>query len=180
MAETRGRDPDDLIEVLLTQVEVRLRQVAARWHGHGRALDQLGEPSAIAERMVAVLPSPSPWNEVIGPFHRTSTVARLLGVTRQAVDERRARGTLLGCRTNDGHWVFPSFQFAARGLRPEVGDLLARFGTRHIDGWTLAAWFTSPQRSLGGNSALAHLERVGMVDDTLTALAADQRARWAA
>lgn len=67
----------------------------------GRSLEELGSPEELAERMVATVPEPSPWGE-LGPFYSTRKVAKLLGgVSRQAIADRRKRGTLLGLRTAD-------------------------------------------------------------------------------
>lgn len=71
--------------------------------------------------MVTVVPGYSRWNEVLGPFYRTSQVTRVLGgISRQALDERRRRKTILAMKTKDGDWVYPTFQFDEHG-RPIRG-----------------------------------------------------------
>lgn len=177
---TTESHPEATVEQVSAEVERRLRRLAHAWREHGRDLRELGDAAAMADRMVAALPAPAPWNELVGPFFRTSQVAGMLGVSRQAVDERRRRGTLLGCRTRDEHWVFPAFQFRGRTTRPELVALLRAFDSPTVDGWTLAAWLTAPHEHLENSSPLEHVSRLGGMDDRLSLLAADQQARWSA
>jgi hypothetical protein len=90
----------------------RLDLIALDYARAGRSVTELGTADELAERMLAVVPTPSPWDEIVGPVYRTAQVATVLGgVSRQAVADRRARGRLLGLRTSDGVWVYPAFQF---------------------------------------------------------------------
>ncbi len=136
-----------------------LDRLAARYAERGRSLAELGPPQEVAERMVASLPSPSRWDELLGPFYGPGQVARVLGdVSRQAVADRRQRRTLLGLRTADRHWIYPLFQFDRRnrvlkGL-PELLRILSESG---IDDWSLAGWLMSPLRPLGGRTAMEWL-----------------------
>ena len=128
-----------------------LNRLEARYAGRGRSLAELGPPQDLAERMVSTLPSPSPWDDLLGPFYGAGQIRSVLGnVSRQAVAERRQRHTLLGLKTADGQWVYPLFQFdrhneVIQGL-PELLQLLAASG---VDDWSLAGWLMSPLRSLG-------------------------------
>ncbi|GMA89269.1 hypothetical protein GCM10025868_45190 [Angustibacter aerolatus] len=68
------------------------------------------------------------------------------------------RGRLLACRTADGHLVYPAFQFARDGaVRPGIVDVVAVFTAAGVDGWTTAAWLTTPTDVLDGDSAVDHL-----------------------
>lgn len=156
----------------------RLGELEARYGEQGRSLADLGSADDLAERMVATVPAPSPWGE-LGPFYSTTRVARLLGgVSRQAIADRRRRGTILGLRTADGDWVYPDFQFddhqtVLEGL-PGIWKLLRATG---VDEWTLASWLTSPMRSLGDRSPIDWLRR-GEDRATLVALARDAAHRF--
>ena len=78
---------------------------ALRQQGHDA--DALGDPDDLAARMLATVPEPSPWDE-LGPFYSTAGLARVLGgVSRQAIEERRRRRTVLALRTADDAWVYP-------------------------------------------------------------------------
>ena len=157
-----------------------LNRLEDRYAGQGRSLAELGPPQDLAERMVSTLPSPSPWDDRLGPFYGPSQVAKVLGsISRQAVAERRGRHTLLGLRTADNHWVYPLFQFDRHGEviqgLPELLQLLAASG---IDDWSLAGWLMSPLRSLGGRTAIEWLQE-GRDRATLLEVTRDAARRFA-
>lgn len=146
----------------------------------GREADELGDPDELADRMLAAVPEPSPWSE-LGPFYSTTGMARVLGgISRQAVEERRRRRTVLALRTTDGTWVYPAFQLdgrnrVVRGL-PEV---LERFHPRSPDDeWMVAAFLAAPQPALGGRSIVEHLREGGDLRPVLD-LAGERADRWA-
>lgn len=90
--------PEQVADLVLRE----LGDLEARYAERGRSLSELCPPEELAERMVATVPLPSPWGE-LGPFYSTGKVARLLGgISRQAIADRRKRGTLLGLQTIDG------------------------------------------------------------------------------
>lgn len=133
----------------------------------------------LAERLAAAIPQPSPWNELIGPFYATAQVRKLLGVTRQAVDDRLRRRTMLALKTADNRWVYPIFQFDERNqLLPGLAEVLACFDPATVDDWTVAGWIASSHEALGGDSVLERLRRGGDIDDVLT-LARDAARRFA-
>ena len=109
--------------------------------------------------MLAAVPEPSPWAE-LGPFYSTAGIARVLGgVSRQAVEERRRRRTILALRTADGVWVYPAFQLDGRNrvvpgwptCSPASGPATAD------DEWMVAAFVAAPQPALGGRTIVDHL-----------------------
>jgi hypothetical protein len=132
----------------------------------------------VARRMAAMVPVPSPVNAQFGPFFRTDQVARLLGITRQGVADRLRKRTILGMRTKDGTWVFPTLQFVGRAVLPGLADVLRRFDPAVADGWAIAAWLTSPSAALGG---MRPIDRILGGDGTpgVLALARDAARRWA-
>lgn len=140
------------------QVAEEIRQRLSSLREQGRGLDDLGPADDLAARMIATMPQPSPWPG-LGPFFTTKGIARVLGgVSRQAIDDRRRRRTLLALKTSDGEWVYPRFQLddrnrVLRGL-PEV---LACFDVETIDEWTLASLLTTRQDALDGRSIIEHL-----------------------
>jgi hypothetical protein len=79
-------------------------------------------------------------------------VAAALGVTRQAVDKRRNRGTLLAVPTGSGDYVYPACQFDSDGVIPRIEDVLLAF---RIEGpWTRLSALMAPSASLRGKSIL--------------------------
>ncbi|MFC6005938.1 hypothetical protein [Angustibacter luteus] len=136
-------------------VSERLREVEVR----GGSPDDLGEPAELAERMAATLPSAAhPLDVELGPFYDTTGLCAWWAVSRQALSDRVRRGTLLACRTADGHLVYPSFQFAKDGtVRAGIVDAVSVFSRHGVDGWTAAVWFTTPSPAFDGESAVDHL-----------------------
>ncbi|MGH9288668.1 MAG: hypothetical protein ACRD0V_10360 [Acidimicrobiales bacterium] len=158
--------------------ELARRVDTLRRNGHKAA--DLGDPDELAARMLAAVPAPSPWRD-LGPFYSTSGLARVLGgVSRQAIEERRRRRTILALRTADDVWVYPAFQLddrnrVVRGLaqvlerfRPEMPD----------DEWMVAAFVAASQPGLGDRSIVEHLRSGGDVAQVV-ALADDRARRWA-
>jgi hypothetical protein len=158
--------------------ELARRVDTLRRNGHKAA--DLGDPDELAERMLAAVPAPSPWRD-LGPFYSTAGLARVLGgVSRQAVEERRRRRTILALRTADDVWVYPAFQLdernrVVRGL-PQV---LERFqpGTPD-DEWMVAAFVAAPQPGLDDRSIVDHLCSGGDLAPVL-ALANERARQWA-
>jgi hypothetical protein len=139
----------------------------------------LGDPDALAQRMLAAVPEPSPWSE-LGPFYSTTGLARVLGgVSRQAVDERRRRRTVLALRTADGVWVYPAFQLDARNqVVRGLAEVLGRFAPRTPDDeWMVAAFVAAPQPALGGASIADHLASGGDLAPVLV-LAGERARTW--
>src|SRR5262245_31297673 len=154
------------------------RVVALRELGHDA--QDLGDPDDLAARMLATVPEPSPWTE-LGPYYSTSGIARVLGgVSRQAVEERRRRRTVLALRTADNVWVYPAFQLdehnqVVRGL----AEVLAPFHPQTDSDWMVASFLAAPQPGLGGLSIVDHLRDGGDLDPVV-ALARERAARWSA
>ena len=180
-AATAAAMTDPYVERVSYQVTEGLAQrlVALRELGHDA--EDLGDPDDLAARMLATVPEPSPWAE-LGPYYSTSGIARVLGgVSRQAVEERRRRRTILALRTADDVWVYPAFQLdehnqVLRGL----ADVLARFRPLTTDDeWMVASFLAAPQPGLGGLSIVDHLRKGGDLDPVV-ALARERAARWSA
>jgi hypothetical protein len=157
--------------------ELTRRVDVLRQQGHDAA--ELGDPDDLAARMLAAVPLPSPWAE-LGPFYSTTGLARVLGgVSRQAVDERRRRRTVLALRTADGAWVYPAFQLDGHNrVVAGLADVLDRFRPDTPDDeWMVASFLAAPQPGLGGRTIVEHLrdggDRRAVVD-----LAEDRATRW--
>jgi hypothetical protein len=83
-------------------------------------------------------------------------VASALGITRQAVDKRRIRRTLLAVPTGSGDYVYPACQFDSEGVIPRFEDVLQSF---QIEGpWTRLSVLLAPSPSLRGKSILEALK----------------------
>lgn len=158
--------------------ELARRVDVLRAQGHGP--DALGDADSLAARMLAAVPEPSPWAR-LGPFYSTAGIARVLGgVSRQAVEERRRRRTILALRTADDVWVYPAFQLDGRNrVVRGMADVLARFRPATTDDeWMVAGFVAAPQPELGGRTIVDHLAAGGDLADVV-ALADERAERWA-
>jgi hypothetical protein len=156
-------------------VESRLDELAAA----GVPLESLGSPEQVADSVVAALPARShPYDLSLGPFYDTAGLTRWLDVSRQALADRVRRGSLLACRTADGHLVYPAFQFDGRGaIRRGLLPVLKAFTGQ--DGWAIASWIVTSTEALDGHSAMDWLA-LGRDPQRVVALAASDAAGWAA
>jgi hypothetical protein len=141
----------DFVERATHRFARALASVLADYRRKGRSpSDLLGEPESFGERAVAAqAPSPSPWDDLVGPFLRSDGVEARLGITRQAVAARAARRRLLRVVTADAVHLYPTWQFADGGLLPGLDDVLSLFAEDAIDGWTLAGWLRTRDQELG-------------------------------
>jgi hypothetical protein len=168
------------VDRVSTRVAKELARRVETLHRNGHKAADLGDPDELADRMLAAVPAPSPWRD-LGPFYSTSGLARVLGgVSRQAIEERRRRRTILALRTADNVWVYPAFQLDERNR--VVGGLtqvLDRFHPETPDDeWMVAAFVAAPQPGLGGRSIAEHLRQRGDLPPVL-ALADERARRWA-
>ena len=145
------------VDALAEAVRARVGERAAEMAAQGRRLD-LGDVEALADRMIAALPTVHPLDQPLGPFYDTAGLVAWLGISRQALFDRVRRGTVLACRTADGHLVYPSLQFGRNGaVRPGVQDAVSAFVRKGTDGWSIGAWLTTPSPVFDGHSAVDYL-----------------------
>jgi hypothetical protein len=178
-ANTAAPALDPYVERVSAEVRARLTRVVDDLRSQGQAPEALGAPDVLAARMIGAVPQPSPWAE-LGPFYSTTGIARVLGgVTRQAVEERRRRRTILALRTADGVWVYPAFQLDGRNrVVRGLADVLVRFRPETPDDeWMVASFLAAPQPALSGRTVVDHLRDGGDLADAI-ALADERAERW--
>jgi hypothetical protein len=173
----------ELVDALVAEVRRRVEERARGLLAQGRRLD-LAHVEDLADRMVAALPTVHPLDQPLAPFYDTTGLAAWLGISRQALFDRVRRGTVLACRTADGHLVYPSLQFGRTGqVRNGVVEAVGAFTRAGVDGWAIGAWLTTPSEVFDGESAVdylvVHRSSAAAVARVATAAAADA-ARWAA
>lgn len=100
-----------------------------------------------------------------GPL-TTDDVAKILHLSRQAVDKRRRAGKLIGLDTGRRGYLYPKWQFSSAGLLAGLEDVLERLNVR--DPWMQVAFFVNKSRYLDGETPLAELRR-GQRDRVLRA-----------
>lgn len=138
-------------------------------------------PDVFARQLAQLLPrrsGRSEWDDLIGPFHNhKGALTRIDGVTtRQGLDRRREAHQVLGCQTQDGAWLYPTFQFAGGdvidGLSAVLADLVPA-----SDGWTAALWLRTPNTRLAGERPIDRLNKRDDVGSVI-ASARVQAAEW--
>lgn len=138
-------------------------------------------PEKVARRMLATVPRAHDYDELVGPFYGVEALRTLLGSSRQAIHDRVTRGTLLQVRTSDGVNLYPTFQFDEAGEVPApVRRAIQALRRSGADGWTIAAWFSTPAQALGGLSPRDWLLDTERDARTLLSLAEQTAALWAA
>jgi hypothetical protein len=156
----RHMDTDRLLDEAATVFRERLRARLEldRVAGMVASEEAIGEYVAAA---VELLPRRPPaggrWNDVVGPFHDwRGAVARLDGIaSRQALDRRRDAGQVLGCKTADRVWLYPTFQFDGRAVVRGLDRVLPLIvGALPDDGWSAALWLVTGNGWLDGDSPI--------------------------
>jgi len=179
-------------ERLLTRLGPRVGQRFALLLSSGVGVEELErETDTLVAAMEQMLPAPSVPAQVSGPVWTTEQVRVALGrpggvpVSRQAVDDRVRRGTLLALRVAEhGERAYPLWQFAHHHDRwevlPGLAALLRAVPETVTDRWTLASWLRQPHPALDGHTPLDHLIEHGHADEHLLEVARATAARWAA
>ena len=131
---------DELSDQLAKAVRARLEHVDLQ------ALRLLGPAHEVAESWARQLPlTPSPLEDLTGPFYDTGSLRKWLGVTRQALDSRARHGSILALTTGDGTRAYPAWQWRSdKSTIPHLGEVLSLLLAGARDPWTAALWMTSP------------------------------------
>lgn len=157
-------------------------------------------PADLARRMLSVAPAPAPANrmaEQIGPeYYDTNGVTVILAgpgsepVSKQAVEQRRRRRTILALPTPEGRWIYPTWQFRDHAVVPGLAEVLLAFSPRELNGrsrprvapfseWSVGTWLTTPREDLDDLTAIEWLE-AGHDRGQLLELARRTATAWAA
>jgi hypothetical protein len=166
---------DEVVATVTARVRARLDDLAAA----GVPLESLGSPEQVANQVAAALPAARhAYDLELGPFYDTAGLTHWLGVSRQALADRVRRGSLLACRTQDGHLVYPAFQFDGMGgIRAGLAPVLKIFAGH--DGWLVATWLVTATDALDGSSAMDWLA-LGRDEAAVADLARADAGGWAA
>lgn len=124
------------------------------------------------------VPSGARLADRVGPVYDASATHRLLEIDRRQASDRRGRGTILALRTSDGHWMYPTFQFAGHSVDPRFRGLFSSFAqVSDTPWWTVAAWFRTTRKDLDG-FAPADWVRSGRDIKVVASLVDDLVRRW--
>lgn len=164
-----------IMEALRARIHERFSAAEAA----GATVSDFGDPDEVAETMVAALPVSHPFDTVTGPFYDTPGLVRWLGITRQALHHRVKTAQLLACPTQDGHTVYPAWQFTSGGgTIPRLADLLKVLNAGATDPWMVALWLRAPSEQHAGRDAASWLA-AGEDPASVMASAREAAERWA-
>lgn len=93
-------------------------------------------------------------------------VARILDISRQAVDKRRKQGQLIGLTQGKRGYAYPAWQFEGGKMLAHLTKLLDALRTH--DAWMQLAFFINGNDRLNGRSPL-ELLRAGELEPVLRA-----------
>jgi hypothetical protein len=100
--------------------------------------------------------------EAAGGALTSEQVAEVLGISRQAVDKRRASKQLLALTQGRRGYSYPSFQFEDGTTLGGLEDVLGQLSD--LDPWMQMVFFTSPNERLGKQTPLEKLKQ-GFADE---------------
>ena len=100
--------------------------------------------------------------EAAGGALTSEQVAKVLGISRQAVDKRRASKQLLALTQGRRGYSYPSFQFEDGRTIAGLEDVLGQLGD--LDPWMQMVFFTTRNERLGEQTPLEKLKK-GLVDE---------------
>jgi len=164
-----------IMEALRARIHERFSAAEAA----GATVSDFGDPDEVAETMVAALPVSHRFDAVTGPFYDTPGLVRWLGITRQALHHRVKTAQLLACPTQDGHTVYPAWQFTSGGgTIPRLADLLKVLNAGAPDPWMVALWLRAPSEQHAGRDAASWLA-AGEDPASVMASAREAAERWA-
>lgn len=93
------------------------------------------------------VPDGNALDALIGPFYDADGVGALLGgLSRRVVAVRRDAGELLGVKTADGTWIYPTFQFAGTAVHPALRQAIKALADSPR--WSVALWFVTENPEL--------------------------------
>jgi hypothetical protein len=104
--------------------------------------------------------------EASGGALTSEQVAEGLGISRQAVDKRRASNQLLALTQGRRGYSYPAFQFEDGKTITGLEEVLAQL--KELDPWMQMVFFTSPNERLGDKTPLERLNR-GLVSEVKAA-----------
>lgn len=172
----RELTPEEYSERVGQAITERVRSLAVTWQRSAT----LAPPEDELVQAVLTLPAlariDNGLGDQIGPFYDTAGVMKILGgVSKQAVEARRRKGTILALRTSDRKFVYPLFQFAEgtvnRALLPAIHAL------RTSPAWSAALWFVTDNDDLDGMRPLEWVT-TGLPAKTVEISAQRTAAEW--
>lgn len=95
---------------------------------------------------------------IIGDLYSTAATCEYLGgITRQALNDRINKRTILRLKDGAGRNGYPIFQFSNGTVDPHIQQIVQTLLDGHFSEWQTALWITSPSLMYNGASPLEYL-----------------------
>ncbi len=108
--------------------------------------------------------------EAEGECASSEEIAEMLGVTRQAINQRRQRGKLIGLSRGKGKYIYPLWQFTNTGKTLSGLEVVLE-KLSEVDPWTQVTFFLNPNLRLENKTPLEMLQ-MGEVEPVIISAAA--------
>ncbi|WP_269928475.1 hypothetical protein [Kocuria massiliensis] len=171
MAATTREDMLELFDKFTHELEDSGQLVAASTEDIRRVVHSATEAARTSLRL----------SHRVGTFYTTARVRDLLGISRQALNARVERDSLLRVRTADGTYLFPAFQFTEpQGPSALFRRIIKTLLGAGMDPWTVTYWLTASSPATGHSATPLEIIDSGTTTERsrLIAEADDQAARW--
>jgi hypothetical protein len=132
----------------------------------GEILDDLRSVEPLAPAFIRGIEAKRKLLEGHGGTWTAEEAAKILGITRQAVDKRRRAGKLLGLTSGRYGYRYPVWQFTGSGVLEGLADTLSALAAH--DEWIQAAFFVGNNPRLNGRTPVEMLG-AGKVERVLAA-----------
>ena len=134
------------------------------------ALSLLSEQDPLAKAKLRGLKIKQQLIEAKGGCAGSEEIAEILGISRQAINQRRQRGKLIGLSRGKGKYVYPLWQFSEEGKTHKgLENVLEKLA--QVDPWTQVAFFLNPNLRTKNKTPLEVL-RMGEIDLVVKSAAA--------
>lgn len=95
---------------------------------------------------------------IIGALYSTAATCEYLGgITRQALNDRINKHTILRLKDGAGRNGYPIFQFSNGTVDPYILQIVQTLLDGHFSEWQTALWITTPSLMYNGASPLEYL-----------------------
>jgi hypothetical protein len=128
----------------------------ARAIGDSRLVDPAMQIDPLAPAVARSLEHRKVLLGLAGPMMSSTQVADLLGLSRQAVDKRRAASRLLALRIGSD-WQYPAFQFEDGVVLPDLERVI--LSQEGADAWVVLDILLAQDSAIGDRSLLDALRR---------------------
>ena len=165
-------DSSDLVDITAANSNYEVLLAALQTP---EALNLLSKNDPLAKAKLRGLTLKQQLIEAEGGCASSEEIAEMLGISRQAINQRRQRGKLIGLPRGKGKYIYPLWQFTDTG-KTLVGLETVLKQLSEVDPWTQITFFLNPNLRLNNKTPLEVLQmgEIEPVVNSATAFANDE------